>query len=86
MYHSLTRDHKVYTTTCIYYYTISSFQVETIGDAYMIVSGLPERNGKDHVTQIADTALRLRNAVDTEFTVPHMPDWKLQIRIGLHTG
>ncbi|KAK3101586.1 hypothetical protein FSP39_004669 [Pinctada imbricata] len=61
------------------------YKVETIGDAYMIVSGLPERNGDKHVTEIATAAIELLEAVK-RFEIPHLPGQRLQIRIGLHTG
>lgn len=60
-------------------------QVETIGDAYMVVSGLPERNGDRHVDEIAKMALDLVAAV-RQVSIPHMPDQKLQLRAGIHTG
>ena len=56
-------------------------QVETIGDAYMIVSGLPERNGDRHVMEIAAVAIELLEAVK-RFEIPHLPGQRLQIRIG----
>ena len=62
-----------------------SDQVETIGDAYMTVSGLPVRNGNRHVVEIADMATALLDEVLT-FRIRHMPDQVLQLRIGLHTG
>ncbi|XP_059175797.1 atrial natriuretic peptide receptor 1-like [Physella acuta] len=68
--------------------TISLFdvyKVETIGDAYMVVSGLPIRNGNNHVLNIARLALELLNVV-ANFVVPHKPEHKLQLRIGLHSG
>lgn len=61
------------------------YKVETIGDAYMCVSGLPRRNGKKHSGEIANMALDLLNGV-TNFKIRHLPGSKLQLRIGLHTG
>ena len=63
----------------------SALQIETIGDAYMVVSGLPVKNGQNHAREIARMSLRLLEAVKT-FRIRHRPNKKLQLRIGLHTG
>lgn len=61
------------------------FQVETIGDAYMVVSGLPERNGDDHAREIGLMALAILDAIHS-FTIQHKPDYQLKLRIGVHSG
>ncbi|XP_038164910.1 uncharacterized protein LOC119799180 [Cyprinodon tularosa] len=61
------------------------YKVETIGDAYMVVSGLPERNGDKHADEIAKMALDLLAAV-RQVSIPHMPNERLQLRAGIHTG
>ncbi|XP_050420334.1 atrial natriuretic peptide receptor 1 isoform X4 [Adelges cooleyi] len=61
------------------------YKVETIGDAYMVVSGLPVRNGNLHAREIARMSLALRSAVHS-FTIKHRPDDQLKLRIGMHTG
>ncbi|XP_044740931.1 atrial natriuretic peptide receptor 1 [Chrysoperla carnea] len=61
------------------------YKVETIGDAYMVASGLPERNGNRHAKEIALMSLALLNAVH-KFVIPHRPKEQLKLRIGMHTG
>ncbi|XP_071883055.1 uncharacterized protein [Anas platyrhynchos] len=61
------------------------YKVETIGDAYMVVSGLPERNGTKHADEIAKMSLDLVAAV-RQVVIPHMPTGRLQLRAGIHTG
>ncbi|XP_055956659.1 atrial natriuretic peptide receptor 2 [Patella vulgata] len=61
------------------------YKVETIGDAYMVVSGLPERNGDRHITEIADMSLEILQEIKS-FKIAHLPEEQCAIRIGLHTG
>ena len=65
--------------------TVSVVQVETIGDAYMVVSGLPVPNGFLHAREICRMALRLLREVRS-FRIRHRPNDKLLIRIGVHSG
>ena len=60
-------------------------QVETIGDAYMVASGLPKRNGDNHAGEVCTMALDLLSFMKT-FKIEHKPDQKMQLRVGIHTG
>ena len=61
------------------------YKVETIGDAYMVASGLPMRNGLQHAVEIANVALNTMSVVSA-FKIKHMPDRPLRIRCGVHSG
>ncbi|XP_069496134.1 retinal guanylyl cyclase 2-like [Ambystoma mexicanum] len=61
------------------------YKVETIGDAYMVASGLPKRNGNKHAAEIANMSLDILCSVGS-FQMRHMPDVPVRIRIGLHSG
>ena len=60
-------------------------QVETSSDSYLVVSGLPERNGNRHAEQIASMSLRLV-AYLKDFKISHLKGMTLQFRIGIHSG
>ena len=51
----------------------------------MVVSGVPNENGDKHASEIASMSLALLEACKS-FTLPHRPDTKLEIRIGIHSG
>ena len=51
----------------------------------MVASGLPVRNGDEHVRQIAMLALDLRDTL-AELEIPHLNNEKFRLRIGFNTG
>lgn len=57
-------------------------KIKTIGDAYMVVAGLPEPR-PDHASAIAAMALEMQAALATFSQTLDQP---LDIRIGIHTG
>ncbi|ESN90439.1 hypothetical protein HELRODRAFT_108605 [Helobdella robusta] len=64
--------------------TFNVYKVETIGDAYMVASGVPVPYDS-HALEIAMMALKIREGV-AAFKIQHMPNKKLQVRIGLNSG
>ncbi|HET7677221.1 MAG TPA: adenylate/guanylate cyclase domain-containing protein, partial [Candidatus Limnocylindrales bacterium] len=56
-------------------------KIKTIGDAYMVVGGLPPRMD-DHVARVAEMALALSGAVERIGPTPG----PIEFRIGIHTG
>ncbi|XP_078588916.1 uncharacterized protein LOC144869445 [Branchiostoma floridae x Branchiostoma japonicum] len=59
-------------------------KVESTGGAYLIVSGLPTKNGDKHAGEIASLALHFLSAADI-FNPLHVCG-KIKLRIGIHTG
>ncbi|KAM3591156.1 uncharacterized protein V6R79_023608 [Siganus canaliculatus] len=61
------------------------YKVETIGDAYMVASGVPNRNGTRHAAEVSNMSLDILHSIGA-FKIRHMPEIKVKIRIGLHSG
>ncbi|KAK2874989.1 hypothetical protein Q8A73_024341 [Channa argus] len=61
------------------------YKVETIGDAYMVASGVPNRNGNRHAAEVSNMSLDILHSI-AAFKIRHMPEMKVKIRIGLHSG
>lgn len=57
-------------------------KIKTIGDAYMVAGGLPDRCN-DHTHRMAKMALDMQSHLST---MQDVMGSKLQIRIGMHTG
>jgi class 3 adenylate cyclase len=57
-------------------------KIKTIGDAYMLVGGLPEPRA-DHAHAVADMALAMIGVVER---MNHKLTTPLQMRIGIHSG
>jgi len=62
-------------------------KIKTIGDAYLVVGGLPTARS-DHAEAVAELALDMQKEI-TRFTVPDLPgqvEQPLRMRMGINTG
>ncbi|XP_067929737.1 guanylate cyclase 32E-like [Watersipora subatra] len=77
----------LYTTfdTIIKHYDV--YKVETVGDAYLCVSGLPKANGDQHAAEIALMALEfIKTLRDYKIDETITGENRLKMRIGIHSG
>ncbi|KAK3761953.1 hypothetical protein RRG08_009441 [Elysia crispata] len=65
--------------------TFDVYKVETIGDAYMVASGLPRQNVDGHASEMAAMALEVRTKLSV-MTVQHLAGESLRMRIGMNSG
>ena len=61
------------------------FKVETIGDCYMAVTGVPTPSST-HATRMADFALSLTPRLARACDLCGMDSDSLQVRVGMHSG
>ena len=59
-------------------------RIKTIGDAYLAVSGMPERN-ENHAENMARAALEIRKRLRSMMELTRK-EWRFDIRIGINTG
>ena len=56
-------------------------QVDTVNDAHMVASGVPEKNGDKHAPEIATMALDLLvRIINTEYRIHHTSTFDIMIR------
>ncbi|OQV18214.1 Atrial natriuretic peptide receptor 1 [Hypsibius exemplaris] len=68
---------------CILKY--DAYKVETVGDCYVVASGVPVRNGNRHAGEICRLSLLLLEEIKV-FKIRHRPNEQLRLRLGAHTG
>ncbi len=61
------------------------YKIATIGDAYMVASGVPIRNGNRHAEEICHMAQALLNSIQ-DFLISSEKGNYLHMRTGIHTG
>ncbi|PAV61210.1 hypothetical protein WR25_06844 [Diploscapter pachys] len=62
-----------------------AYKVESIGDGYLVVSGLPARNGFNHIQVIVNMSLDFMDYV-SKFRISHLPNDRVELRIGINSG
>ncbi|PAV61372.1 hypothetical protein WR25_26379 [Diploscapter pachys] len=62
-----------------------AYKVESIGDGYLVVSGLPARNGFNHTKVIVNMSLDFMDYV-SKFRISHLLNDRVELRIGINSG
>ncbi|VDO96536.1 unnamed protein product [Heligmosomoides polygyrus] len=62
-----------------------AYKVESIGDGYLCVSGLPVRNGFNHIREIVEMSFCFMEYVKS-FRIPSLPRESVELRIGINSG
>jgi len=60
-------------------------EIDCSRNMHVLAAGIPEMNGNRHALEIVTLATRLNAAVKT-FRLPHLLDFRIYLRIGIHTG
>uniref|UniRef100_A0A1I7WMU6 Guanylate cyclase domain-containing protein n=1 Tax=Heterorhabditis bacteriophora TaxID=37862 RepID=A0A1I7WMU6_HETBA len=60
-------------------------QVENVGDAYLIVSGIPELPHYEHLKEVCRIGIQLQKFVE-HFTVDNCPEQQMRIKVGVNSG
>lgn len=76
---------KLYTTMDKRMDSHDVYKVETIQDQYLVVSGVPKKNGDAHAAEICNMALDLKAACGAVVR-PDIAPRTITIRAGVHTG
>ncbi|CAJ0569297.1 unnamed protein product, partial [Mesorhabditis spiculigera] len=63
-----------------------AFKVENVGDAYLLVSGIPKLDHQRHLAEVCKLALKFHQYALNDYRIPHHPEKKLRLKMGIHTG
>ena len=78
--------HKLYSLFDETIQYFDAYKVETIGDAYMVSSGVPVPT-ELHAANVCSFALELlENMKDFKISEAFLPNERVNIRIGIHSG
>ncbi|XP_055867995.1 soluble guanylate cyclase gcy-34-like [Biomphalaria glabrata] len=62
------------------------FKIETLEDTYLLVSGVPERNGDNHVTEIANFCLSLKDKMSSLLWDTSVFGQGIRLKFGVNSG